>query len=317
MRRSESGHAGEDTQRRLSPLATMPLAVAAFYRFQRLSGFAALQEPLLHVCARRGAKGVLLLADEGVNATLACAAGLMPALISDIEAILGFSLEPKYSHARTMPFKRLKVRLKKEIVTIGDPTVDPGIAVGRYVQPRDWNALISDPETLVIDTRNGFEHAFGSFAGAVDPGTTSFSDFPAYVREKLGTQKQRPIAMFCTGGIRCEKATSLLLREGFANVSHLSGGILKYLEEVPEAESLWHGACFVFDERVALTHGLAIADLGLCLNCNAPVDAAERASPLHEEGVCCSRCAGSQTPAAKASARERQRQIRSAVEAGG
>jgi UPF0176 protein len=295
----------------------MPIAVAAFYRFQRLPAFAALREPLIDACARRGAKGVLLLAEEGVNATLACAAEAMPALIAEIEAIVGFTLEPKHSHAPAMPFKRLKVRLKKEIVSIGDPTVDPTISVGRYVEPRDWNAAISDPDTLVIDTRNAFEHAFGSFTGAVDPGTANFSDFPAYVRDRLGADRHRPIAMFCTGGIRCEKATSLLIREGFTNVSHLKGGILRYLEEVPESESLWRGGCFVFDERVALTHGLAVADLGLCLNCNAPVDAAGRGSPLFEEGVCCSRCAETQSPSAKASARERQRQMRRAREAGG
>ncbi|MGL5115205.1 MAG: rhodanese-related sulfurtransferase [Beijerinckiaceae bacterium] len=295
----------------------MSHAVAAFYRFHALPGHAALREPLLACCQAKDATGILLLAEEGVNATLACPEPAMASLMAGIEAILGFSLEPKFSHAPVAPFKRLKVRLKKEIVAIGDPTVDPTREVGRYVAPKDWNALISDPEVLVIDTRNGFEHAFGSFEGAVDPGTENFSDFPAYVREKLACDRDRPIAMFCTGGIRCEKATSLLVREGFTNVSHLDGGILKYLEDVPAERSLWRGGCFVFDGRVSLTHGLVVADLSLCLNCNAPVDAEGRASPLYEEGVCCAHCAGSQSNESKASARERQRQMRRAMNEGG
>jgi UPF0176 protein len=289
--------------------AAMPFTVAAFYLFQRLADSAALRQPLLDLLAAHGARGIVLLAPEGINGTIAAEGDVAP-LIRAIEDVTGLTpLAPKLSTARAMPFKRLKVRLKKEIVTIGDPTVDPTAVVGTYVKPRDWNALIRALEVLVIDTRNSFEHAFGSFEGAVDPGTESFGDFPAWVRENLAGDTSRPIALFCTGGIRCEKATSLLMREGFANVFHLEGGILKYLEELPEAESLWRGGCFVFDERVALTHGLAEAGTALCLSCNAPVDEAGRASPLYEEGVCCGRCAGSLTPRQKASARERQRQI--------
>jgi UPF0176 protein len=287
----------------------MPITVAAFYRFQPLPDPAALRQPLLDLCAAHGARGIILLAPEGINATIA-SAGDMAALMGEIAALTGLHpLEPKFSTAPTMPFKRLKVRLKKEIVTIGDPTVDPRARIGTYVEARDWNRLISDPQVRVIDTRNGFEHAFGSFVGAEDPGTIAFGEFPAWVRENLAADKDRPIAMFCTGGIRCEKATSLLLREGFTNVSHLKGGILKYLEEVPEEESLWRGGCFVFDERVALTHGLAVAETRLCLACNAPVDATAMASSLYEEGVCCPTCHDSQSEAQKASARERQRQI--------
>jgi UPF0176 protein len=290
----------------------MPVTVSAFYRFHPLPDPVALREPLLALCRAHGAKGIVLLAPEGINATIATA-GDMDELMAGIEAITGIApIERKLSAADIMPFKRLKVRLKREIVTIGDLTVDPNSVVGTYVDPRDWNALVSDPDVLVVDTRNGFEHAFGTFEGAVDPGTDSFGDFPAWVEAHLAADKSRKIAMFCTGGIRCEKATSLLKRDGFENVFHLQGGILKYLEEVPEAESLWRGGCFVFDERVALTHGLRVADIGLCLSCNAPLDDAARSSPLYEAGVCCPACAARLTPAQKASARERQRQMASA-----
>ncbi|MGL4243649.1 MAG: rhodanese-related sulfurtransferase [Beijerinckiaceae bacterium] len=289
----------------------MPVSVAAFYRFHPVADPAALQEPLRAHLVAHGVRGIVLLAPEGINATIACA-GDIGEVMQGVERITGLGpLERKLSSAERMPFRRLKVRLKKEIVTIGDANVDPLAAVGTYVEPRDWNALISDPDVLVIDTRNSFEHDFGTFEGAVDPKTGSFGGFPAYVREHLASDTSRRIAMFCTGGIRCEKATSLLKREGFENVFHLKGGILKYLEEVPEAQSLWRGGCFVFDERVALTHGLRPAGLAMCLACNAPVDEAGRAAPEYEEGVSCSRCAALTTPAQKASARERQRQLSS------
>ncbi len=287
----------------------MTISIAAFYRFHALSGFAALQKPLRAHCAAHEARGILLLAPEGINATLACPAPHMTALIEGIEALTGLTIAPKYSHAPTQPFKQLKVRLKAEIVTIGDASVDPLRAVGTYVKPADWNALISEPDVLVIDTRNSFEHAFGTFQGAADPGTAAFGDFPGYVRAHLAHDKNRRIALFCTGGIRCEKATSFLVSEGFSAVYHLEGGILKYLEEVPAAASLWQGDCFVFDERVGLTHGLAVTDTRLCLACSHPVDAAGLASPLYEDGVSCARCADTQTDAQKASARERQRQM--------
>jgi UPF0176 protein len=291
----------------------MSFAIAAFYRFHPLANFAALQEPLRAHCAEHGARGILLLAPEGVNATLACPEPRMPALMAGIEALTGLALAPKYSRATAPPFKQLKVRLKAEIVTIGDASVDPLRAVGTYVKPADWNALISDPDVLVIDTRNSFEHAFGTFKGATDPDTEAFGDFPRYVREHLSEDKTRKMALFCTGGIRCEKATSLLVREGFTEVYHLEGGILKYLEEVPASESLWQGDCFVFDARVGLTHGLAPTDTRLCLACSHPVDAAGRSPPHYEEGVCCARCATTQTEAQKASARERQRQMTKAI----
>ncbi len=210
-----------------------------------------------------------------------------------------------------MPFRRLKVRVKKEIVTIGDTAVDPTAAVGRYVEPRDWNALIADPEVLVGRCPQRLRARLRHVRGRDRPGTGSFGDFPAYVRNRLAGEKSRTIAMFCTGGIRCEKATSLLLSEGFADVRHLKGGILRYLQEVPESESLWRGGCFVFDERVALGHGLTPSGLGLCLSCNAPVGPAERASPAYEEGVSCPACADVLTPERRRSARDRQRQMAS------
>jgi UPF0176 protein len=288
----------------------MPISVAAFYRFQPLADPAALRQPLLDLLKSHGARGIVLLAPEGINATIA-APGDMAGLLMEIARIaaLDAPLTPILSTTERMPFRRLKVRLKREIVTIGDGSVDPRADVGSYVASADWNALISDPDVLVIDTRNSFEVAFGTFEHAVDPKTHSFGELPAFIRDQLAGDKFRKIAMFCTGGIRCEKATSLLKREGFQSVFHLKGGILSYLRDVPETDSLWHGGCFVFDERVALGHGLKPVDLGLCLACNAPVGPTERASPAFEEGVCCPFCADRQTAEQKRSARDRQRQM--------
>jgi UPF0176 protein len=239
----------------------MTYKVATFYQFAALPDFRTLREPLLAQCAERGLKGSVLLAPEGINGTLAGSdegiAGLVDALQhGDLFGGRLDNLELKYSTAETMPFRRMKVRLKKEIVTLGDTSVDPTARVGTYVDAADWNALISDPETLVLDTRNAFEVAMGTFDGAVDPGLKSFGEFRDFTAQKLDPAKHRRIAMFCTGGIRCEKASAYLLARGFAEVYHLKGGILKYLEGVPEAESRWKGKCFVFDERVALGHGL-------------------------------------------------------------
>jgi UPF0176 protein len=239
----------------------MPYKVAAFYQFTALPDFRELREPLRAFCAGLGLKGSVLLAAEGINGTLAGSEDGIAALIAELRhgALFGGRLdylELKYSQAETMPFGRMKVRLKREIVTLGDKAADPTKRVGIYVEPSDWNALIASPETLVIDTRNAFEVAMGTFEGAVDPEIARFGQFREFVARKLDRAKHRKIAMFCTGGIRCEKASALLLAQGFAEVYHLKGGILKYLEEVPEAESRWHGECFVFDERVALGHGL-------------------------------------------------------------
>jgi UPF0176 protein len=235
--------------------------VAAFYRFAALPDFRELREPLRAFCAGLGLKGSILLAAEGINGTVAGSDDGIDALVAELQQGRLFGsrlnlLELKFSRAEAMPFGRMKVRLKKEIVTLGDPKADPTRQVGVYVNPADWNALIASPDTLVIDTRNAFEVAIGTFESALDPKIASFGQFKQFVADKLDPSRHRRIAMFCTGGIRCEKASSLLLAEGFAEVYHLRGGILRYLEEVPEAESRWRGECFVFDERVALGHGL-------------------------------------------------------------
>lgn len=231
--------------------------VAAFYQFAPLPGYAALREPIRTACALHGVRGICLLASEGINGTLAGSPDGLAAALAAIRALTGLDVPHKSSFCAEIPFRRLKVRLKKEIVTLG-VEVDPTARVGAYVPPAEWNALIADPDVIVVDTRNHFEYEAGTFARALDPATTSFGQFPAFVAEKLKGAENRRIAMFCTGGIRCEKATAYLLDQGFSNVFHLEGGILKYLEQVPENESLWQGGCFVFDERVALGHGLKV-----------------------------------------------------------
>src|ERR1700676_3092522 len=239
----------------------MTLKVAAFYQFAALPDYRELREPLRAICADLKLRGSVLLAQEGINGTLAGAASAIAALVEELQCgdLFGGrldNLELKFSQSAAMPFQRLKIRLKKEIVTLGDPTADPTRQVGIYVDPADWNDLIAAPDTLVIDTRNAFEVAMGTFAGAIDPGIKSFGQFKEFAARELDPAKHRKIAMFCTGGIRCEKASAYLLSRGFAEVFHLKGGILKYLEGVPEAQSRWRGECFVFDDRVALGHGL-------------------------------------------------------------
>jgi UPF0176 protein len=239
----------------------MPHRVAAFYQFAALPDFRELREPLRAICADLKLKGSVLLAQEGINGTLAGAASAIAALVEELLCgdLFGGrldNLELKFSQSAAMPFQRLKIRLKKEIVTLGDPTADPTRQVGIYVDPADWNDLIAAPDTLVIDTRNAFEVAIGTFAGAIDPGIKSFGQFREFAARHLDPARHRRVAMFCTGGIRCEKASAYLKSRGFAEVYHLKGGILKYLEGVPEAQSRWHGECFVFDDRVALGHGL-------------------------------------------------------------
>ncbi len=241
----------------------MSLTVAAFYAFFRLEDPATLKAQLLPIADANGVRGTLLLAPEGLNGTLA---GPEEGLLATLEAIrtgAGLAeLRWKRSSAGTMPFGRLKIKVKREIVTFGVPEADPSQRVGTYVAPEAWNDLIQDPDVLVIDTRNSFEVGLGSFERAVDPGTRSFGEFPAYVREKLDPKQHKKVAMFCTGGIRCEKATAFMLNEGFEEVYHLDGGILAYLEKVPPEQSLWHGGCFIFDERVVLGHGLQVLGPG-------------------------------------------------------
>ena len=250
------------------------ISVAALYKFTPFPDPHALQAPLLAACEALGIKGTLLLAREGINGTIAGSDNALAAALDTIRALPGCAgLDVKFSAAQQMPFGRLKVRVKREIVTMGEPDIDPLLSVGHYVDPHDWNALIADPDTLVIDTRNDYEVAIGTFRGAVDPATPSFRDFPAWFRahrEELLEGKKK-VAMFCTGGIRCEKSTSFLRSEGIDQVYHLRGGILKYLEQVPETESLWQGECFVFDERVSLGHGLAQGTHTRCRPCGRPL----------------------------------------------
>lgn len=288
-----------------------PIRIAALYRFARFADPAALRAPLLELCRREGVRGTLLLAREGINGTIAGSDGAIERVLAHIRSLPGCAdLEVKESHADTPPFHRMKVRIKAEIVTMGEPGIDPLEGAGHYVTPAEWNALIDDPATLVIDTRNEYEVAIGSFAGAVDPKTQSFRDFPAWVRGHRENLAGRKVAMFCTGGIRCEKATAFLKAEGLEEVYHLEGGILKYLEQVPAEESRWHGECFVFDERVAVGHGLEIGTHSLCRACRMPVSPEDRASPHYQEGVACPACADTRDAAKRAAYAERHRQVR-------
>jgi UPF0176 protein len=292
--------------------------VAAFYKFAKLPHYQELQESLLVALKQGGIKGSVLLAREGVNGTIAAKPDQIDQALRDLEIITSIiGIEPKFSFAETMPFRRMKVRLKKEIVTIGNVKADPTERVGTYVDPQDWNTLINDPDVVLIDTRNDYEVGIGTFKGAIDPHTESFGQFPDYVRQNLGNQKHKKIAMFCTGGIRCEKASSFMLNEGFENVFHLKGGILKYLEMVPQAESTWDGACFVFDERVAVEHGLKVSDFSLCHGCMNPVSVEDRLSAKYELGVSCPTCFDRLTPQQFASNRQRQRQMELAKNKGG
>jgi UPF0176 protein len=287
------------------------ITIAALYRFTPFENPAALREPLLAACREHGVKGTLLLAYEGINGTIAGDKAGIAAVLDHIRSLPGCAeFDVKHSIAAEMPFNRMKVRLKREIVTMSEPDIDPTASVGRYVDPQDWNALIADPDTLVIDTRNDYEVAVGTFDGAVDPQTPSFRDFPAWFREHRAAllEGKKRVAMFCTGGIRCEKSTSFLRSEGVEEVFHLKGGILKYLEHVPKEESKWQGDCFVFDERVTVKHGLETGDYGLCRACRRPVSLSDRASPAFEEGVSCPACFNERTEEQRARYRERQRQ---------
>jgi UPF0176 protein len=290
-----------------------PLTVAALYRFTAFADCASLREPLDRVCSENGVRGTLLLAPEGINGTIAGTAEGIDAVLDHIRALPDCAdLDVKLSTAETMPFHRMKVRIKREIVTMGEPDIDPRASVGTYVEAQDWNMLIADPETIVIDTRNDYEVAVGTFEGAIDPRTRTFRDFPAWFRSErerlLGAGKQPKVAMFCTGGIRCEKSTAFLRQEGVEEVYHLKGGILKYLETVPEDASLWRGECFVFDQRVTIGHGLAQGSYELCHACRRPIHAQELASPLYEAGVSCPACHSERTEEQRASYRERHRQ---------
>ncbi|WP_375688331.1 rhodanese-related sulfurtransferase [Pseudooceanicola sp. LIPI14-2-Ac024] len=284
--------------------------VAALYHFTRFDDPDGLRAPLRALCDAEGVRGSLLIAGEGINGTIAGPRQGIDRVLAHIRALPGCAdLEWKESTSSAMPFGRMKVRLKKEIVTMGQPDVDPRAKVGHYVEPADWNALISAPDVAVIDTRNDYEVAIGTFEGAVDPETESFRDFPAWWEANKARFHNKRIAMFCTGGIRCEKSTNWLMSQGVEEVYHLKGGILKYLEEVPEADSLWHGECFVFDGRVSVGHGLAEGPHELCHACRRPILPEDRDRSEYEHGVSCHQCIGETSDADKARFRERQRQI--------
>ncbi|MBQ1202517.1 MAG: rhodanese-related sulfurtransferase [Loktanella sp.] len=291
--------------------------VAALYHFTRFTDPAALRGPLLALCRARGISGTLLLACEGINGTIAGDRAGIDAVLGHIRALPGCAdLEWKESTAEAPPFHRMKVRLKREIVTMGQPDIDPVSRVGHYVDPADWNALISAPDVAVIDTRNDYEVAIGTFDGAIDPQTKSFGEFPAWWEANKHRFHNKRIAMFCTGGIRCEKSTNYLMGQGVEEVYHLKGGILKYLEDVPQESSKWDGACFVFDNRVSVGHGLTEGPHVLCHACRLPLLPEDRHHPKYEEGVACHHCADTTTPQDKARFRERQKQIALAKERG-
>ncbi len=280
--------------------------VAALYQFIPLPDYKELQPILKTLCDKQNLKGILLLAKEGINGTVAGSREGIDALKSFLGERFN-NLEYKESLADEMPFHRMKVRLKKEIVTLGVPSVSPTKSVGTYVEPEKWNELISDPDVLVLDTRNDYEVVIGSFKGAQNPKTQSFREFPDYVKG-LNENKNKRVAMYCTGGIRCEKASAYMLSQGFEEVYHLKGGILKYLETVPESESLWEGECFVFDRRVAVGHGLHDGHYDSCHGCRYPISENDKKSPHYERGVSCPNCYNTSTEAQKISARQRQRQ---------
>ena len=287
---------------------------AALYKFVSLPDYQALQAPIQAACESNNIKGTILLAEEGINGTIAGS-------IEDIHKVLNFlrtdpqfenrfaNLEHKESFADEHPFYRMKVRLKKEIVTLGIAGVSPTKQVGTYVKPEDWNALISDPNVILVDTRNDYEVDIGTFKGALDPKTTTFREFPEYVANNLDKTKHKKVAMFCTGGIRCEKASSYMMDQGFEEVYHLQGGILKYLETVPEEKSLWQGECFVFDQRVAVKHNLEVGEYDQCYACRHPLSPQEMQSDQYTAGISCPYCYNKVSEEKRASLIERQKQV--------
>ena len=295
----------------------MSIRVTALYHFSPIPDPVHVREHLQAYMARADLRGTLLVATEGINGTVAGKDDGINQVLAAIKDLPGFSgIVYKDSWATEMPFKRAKVKLKREIVTLGVPGVDPSTRVGTYVAPADWNALIERDDVILVDTRNSYEYHVGTFENAINPETTTFREFPDWVKENLSDKKDRPIAMFCTGGIRCEKATSYLLQEGYEQVYHLKGGILKYLEEVDPASSRWEGECFVFDERVTVKHGLEPGTYAMCHACRMPLTPEELAHERYEAGVACPYCAGHHSEAQLAHLRERQHQVTLAAERG-
>ena len=301
----------------------MPLTflTTALYHFVSLPHFETLREPLLNFCVSRDIKGTILLANEGINGTVAGPEKSILELLDYLKKDSIYegnfkNLGHKESWSDKHPFYRMKVKLKKEIVTLGVPGVSPIKMVGKYVKPKDWNSIISDPEVVIIDTRNGYEYAIGTFKNAVNPKTNTFREFPEYVKTHLNPKKHKKVAMFCTGGIRCEKASSYMISEGFDEVYHLEGGILKYLEEVKPQESLWQGKCFVFDQRVAIKHGLEVGDYDQCYACRYPLSTEDMRSNQYTPGISCPHCYNAHTPEKLKSLTERQKQVILAKERG-
>lgn len=295
----------------------MTYCVAALYHFTRLTDYEQLKAPLQDMCDLLGIKGTLLLAYEGINGTIAGTDAAIAELMEFLRADPRLEpLEHKESRSEDMPFYRMKVRLKREIVTMGVKDIDPNETVGTYVDPEDWNELISDPDVVLIDTRNDYEVEIGTFKGALNPDTQTFREFPQWVEDNRGKLQKPKVAMFCTGGIRCEKASSFMKLNGFDDVYHLKGGILKYLETQPEKESLWEGDCFVFDQRVAVKHGLKESDYDQCYACRYPITDKEKVSPLYIKGVSCPRCHNKMSEDQRARFAERQKQIALAKQRG-
>ena len=293
------------------------VVVVALYHFVTLDNYAELRNPLLEFLQENNIKGTLLLAKEGVNGTVAGSQEAVDALISWFKADKRFDgLSYKLSYDDEMPFLRTRVKLKKEIVTMGVEGIDPKHIVGTYVKPKDWNALISDPEVVLIDTRNDYEIEIGTFKDAINPNTTTFREFPAYIKENFSPEKHKKVAMYCTGGIRCEKSTAFLKENGFEDVYHLDGGILKYLEEVPEEDSLWEGECFVFDNRVSVNHALEKGKYDQCHACRLPITEEDMAHAHYERGVSCPKCYGKKSDAQRARFAEREKQMQLARERG-
>jgi len=293
------------------------VVVCALYKFAVLNDYRELRQPLLDLMLEKDVHGTLLLAREGINGTVAGSRAGIDA-VRDWLALDGRfeGIDYKESFVDIQPFKRTKVKLKKEIVTMGVEGIDPKRIVGTYVEPKDWNSLISDPEVLLVDTRNQYEVEIGTFRNALNPATETFREFPDYVKQNLDPARHKKVAMFCTGGIRCEKSTAYLREQGFEEVYHLKGGILKYLEEVPEEQSLWQGECFVFDDRVTVNHRLERGDYDQCHACRRPITEADKQRPEYQQGVSCHRCVDSLTEEQKARFAERERQMRLAEQRG-
>jgi UPF0176 protein len=299
-------------EKQRDPCENSPMyTVAALYKFAPLKDLPALQEDILAACKKHGICGTLLIAHEGINGTIAGTREGIDGIMAHLRTYPQLTgMEYKESFANEAPFYRMKVRIKKEIVTIGRTEVDPNKTCGTYLDPEEWNKVIADPDTIVIDTRNDYEVAIGTFKNALNPNTETFREFPDFVEKNLHNQKHKKVAMFCTGGIRCEKASSYMKQAGFDEVYHLKGGILKYLEEVPQDKSLWEGECFVFDQRVAVKHGLELGSYDLCPSCRHPVSASDKKSGKYIEGVTCPHCHDSLSPEKRAASAERHKQMK-------